>query len=431
MKRVLIIAYYYPPLADVGAKRTVRFVTHMNKYGWKPHVLTIKNPDRNYCIVGNETEPKGVKVTRALSLLNTTYSIGKLNGALYRIGKTIRILKPKHPLQEYFCIPDPLPGWLLMACWHGKRLLYKDRFDLIYASVKPLGAGIVARKLSRKTGIPFIVDARDPLSPKILAHREPRTFRERFLCKSENKIIRDCNKFVVTTKTTKDAYEKTYPNFNDKFRLVYNGFDYVSTSNTPNHNMEKFNIIYLGNYYHYDLEPAPFFRALRELMDEDKTVRDNVVFRYLGADEQWIQEVAERFELQNVVKPTGMKNRDEMMDYVRSSDLFFIRNPYATNIGAKLFEGLAVHIPILSTYTHPEIEFLIKKYAHSYTILQNESVEDLKKALKEHYYLNNRETLRPFNQTFLNDFSGQKLTGELCKIFNETFEQYHKRSNNL
>lgn len=40
MKRVLMIAYHFPPLAgSSGIQRTLRFVQHLPKFGWEPLVL--------------------------------------------------------------------------------------------------------------------------------------------------------------------------------------------------------------------------------------------------------------------------------------------------------------------------------------------------------------------------------------------------------
>ena len=41
MKRVLMIAYHFPPLAgSSGIQRTLRFMRHLPEFGWEPLVLT-------------------------------------------------------------------------------------------------------------------------------------------------------------------------------------------------------------------------------------------------------------------------------------------------------------------------------------------------------------------------------------------------------
>ncbi len=44
MKKVLMIAYDYPPLGDGGVFRTLKFTKYLPKFGFQPYVLTVKNP---------------------------------------------------------------------------------------------------------------------------------------------------------------------------------------------------------------------------------------------------------------------------------------------------------------------------------------------------------------------------------------------------
>ena len=43
MKKVLIIAYWFPPLIDSGIQRTVKMVKYLPSFGWNPVVLTAKH----------------------------------------------------------------------------------------------------------------------------------------------------------------------------------------------------------------------------------------------------------------------------------------------------------------------------------------------------------------------------------------------------
>src|SRR5688572_26516420 len=43
-KKVLIIAYYWPPSGGSGVQRWLKFVKYLPQYGWEPHVFTPENP---------------------------------------------------------------------------------------------------------------------------------------------------------------------------------------------------------------------------------------------------------------------------------------------------------------------------------------------------------------------------------------------------
>ena len=44
MKRVLIIAYYWPPSAGSGVQRWLKFTKYLPEFGWQPVVFTPDNP---------------------------------------------------------------------------------------------------------------------------------------------------------------------------------------------------------------------------------------------------------------------------------------------------------------------------------------------------------------------------------------------------
>jgi hypothetical protein len=70
MKRVLMIAYHFPPLAgSSGIQRSLRFVQQLPQFGWQPLVLTAH--ERAYEHVSDdllEQIPSGTVVRRAFAL---------------------------------------------------------------------------------------------------------------------------------------------------------------------------------------------------------------------------------------------------------------------------------------------------------------------------------------------------------------------------
>ena len=66
MFKVLVIAYYFPPMGLSGVQRTLKFVKYMKKYGWEPVVLTAA--DTGYFAhdpyLLKEAENTGIKIYR-------------------------------------------------------------------------------------------------------------------------------------------------------------------------------------------------------------------------------------------------------------------------------------------------------------------------------------------------------------------------------
>ncbi|HUK55075.1 MAG TPA: hypothetical protein VLY20_00255, partial [Nitrospiria bacterium] len=90
-RNILMLCYYYPPLTDVGAKRSVSFSKYFKKFGWNPWVLSVKNPDRAYCSIGDDGPPPGIPTEYSYSIINLFRLIGRLNGVLLKALGLIRI----------------------------------------------------------------------------------------------------------------------------------------------------------------------------------------------------------------------------------------------------------------------------------------------------------------------------------------------------
>ena len=45
LKKVLVISYYWPPSGGPGVQRVLKICKYLNKFGWEPIVLTVKDGD--------------------------------------------------------------------------------------------------------------------------------------------------------------------------------------------------------------------------------------------------------------------------------------------------------------------------------------------------------------------------------------------------
>jgi hypothetical protein len=65
MKKILMIAYYYPPKGGAGVQRTVKFANYLAKYGYEVHVLTVKEDKKGLIDTSLSTEiSNGVYIHR-------------------------------------------------------------------------------------------------------------------------------------------------------------------------------------------------------------------------------------------------------------------------------------------------------------------------------------------------------------------------------
>ena len=66
--------------------------------------------------------------------------------------------------------PDPQVGWMPFALQAGRSAVRERAFDAIVSSSSPITSHLVARRVSRRAGVPWVAEFRDPWSELLPAH---------------------------------------------------------------------------------------------------------------------------------------------------------------------------------------------------------------------------------------------------------------------
>lgn len=166
MKRVLFIAYLYPPIANSGTRRSIEFVNHLPDHGWQPTVLTLAHPDqapdRHDPALLEEIRP-GTEVLRApLASRLWAERLARLAPGAWsdrvRDGLEWR-------LRRWWAVPDEMAAWLGPAVRLAVQAHRRQPFDLVHATGSPWTSFLVAQAVAQATGRPYVLDYRDPWTP--------------------------------------------------------------------------------------------------------------------------------------------------------------------------------------------------------------------------------------------------------------------------
>jgi glycosyltransferase involved in cell wall biosynthesis len=419
MKKILMISYYYPPLADVGGLRALGFSRYLPELGWEPYVLSVKNPDRNSTIPGGDPVPEGVRAYYTRSVFHLSWITGKANGLLSRILKLFGI-KLEHPLiKDLVCIPDEYIGWIPLTFLKGLRLIRKHRIDVIYVSCKPFSSSIIGMLLKLATRKPLVVDFRDPVSPDYALSGDPYYVKFpvfRLIARIEETVLRRADKLLLTTRETQEQYDSFFPFIKGRTAVIYNGFfdDLISSPGEP---FQKFTIVYSGNFYNLLIPIDPFFKAMRQLTAAEPGLKGRIEFLYVGARERWLQAMIDRYELHDVVRVLGRVSREESIATMGRASLLLLRI-VPGKITTKLFEGLAAGPPLLALINQGEAADIIREYAlSSYYIVKPYSAAEIEAAIKDAYGKWTDGTLaRGRNMKFHEDFDKRTLTARFASV---------------
>lgn len=341
MKKVLVIAYHYPPLGGGGVFRTLKFTKYLPEFGFQPYVLTVKNP------MYRTKDPTLLREIPAVAKVYRTFSFE------HRILRAPRLL---HLNLKWFHIPDENTGWFPFAARQGKKIIEKENIDIIYATAPIKTSLLIGCWLKKKTGKPLVVDYRDPWTQNVFI-KYPTKLHRRIEEKMEKLVLATADHVIVTTEPMRLKLVEKYPFIKGKIETITNGFDPDDFDGlTRRDSKEKFIITYTG--YLYGLRTGKyFFTALKELLEEKTGMQSKIQVLFAGPPSRQASHFIEELGLQNVVKLLGYKSHRETLQLMVNSDVLLLiiaaEESYDKKTGplmvpGKIFEYFGAKRPILA-----------------------------------------------------------------------------------
>lgn len=182
MKKLLILAYDFPPYVSVGGLRPYAWYRYLKEYGVEPIVVTRQwgnkyGNELDYIAPG-ESDETIVETTEYGTIIRSPYKPNLANRIMLKYGRTKFSLIRKmvtawYEFMQFFFFVGPKSGLYRGA----KEYLKHNKVDAIIATVDPYVLLRYASILSYKFRVPWIADYRDPWVEK----RNRASFLVRFL----------------------------------------------------------------------------------------------------------------------------------------------------------------------------------------------------------------------------------------------------------
>ncbi len=155
--KALIFAYYFPPCAGPGVRRSVRFVSGLRQHGIEPIVVTARE---NIYELSDEYGVDRAGLDELPSDLRIERTEG---GTLFR---TRRLLMKSKLMRAAQALAYPLfwerqAPWVPSAIARGVKLIREIKPDVIYTSTGPFCTNLIGWALHEWTGVPWVTDYRD------------------------------------------------------------------------------------------------------------------------------------------------------------------------------------------------------------------------------------------------------------------------------
>ncbi len=336
MKKVLIVAYYFPPSGGPGVQRVLKYVQYLREFGWEPVVLTVRDgnfPARDESLL--REIPEGVKVIRTDIFEPYDYYrklTGKKQGAAIDVN-TIRKEGAKLPMSERvaefiratFFIPDARIGWYSHAIRAGMEAIEREGISAIYSSSPPYTCALIARGLKRKTGLPWVAGFRDPWTGFI-------TTPDRWALPAkvdrmlEHAVFKESDAVEVAwLGIIKDAIRK-YPSLDaGKFHHLPNGFDSHDFPNVDpaSRTDGRFTVTYTGSMYGRR-NPDAFLTAVEQLATRGEIDPAKIRLRFIGRFGEEILETFRQSPLGSAIEVVGYMPHRQSIEQLLLSDALLL-----------------------------------------------------------------------------------------------------------
>lgn len=429
MKKVLIVTYYWPPAGGAGVQRVLKFVKYLPEFGWKPYVLTVQHPDApvyDESLAGDIPNEAVIIKTKSLEPFSF-YKKFTGKKPTDTIPNDVLIPKKNISLREKFArwvranifIPDAKIGWIPFAVKQGKKIIEKEKIDLIFSSAPPPTVAIIGRKLAEATKVKWVADFRDPWL-EIVYYQSLKRSRLAVVIDSrlEKKTISSADAIVTISEDIVNLFRKKIGE--KKYFIIPNGYDETDFVKVKNPKNEKFTMAYTGSVSK-DRVPYPLFAALSKFKEEGI---EDLHYRFAGRFAPEFHEEIERRGLEKYFELMPFVPHNESTKILLHSDvLLLVIDNVPDNKGfltGKMFEYLGCKKPIFAIGPLDGDANKILRQTDSGKMIDYKDEEGAYKLLKE-FYENWKENKQPF--TFKSEeYSRKEITKELTKVFEETLK---------
>ena len=338
MKRILMIAFHFPPLAgSSGIQRTISFARYLPRSGWEPLILTA-NP-RAYERVSDDQlkdVPPGTVVERAFAIDSSRHIA----------------VKGRYP--AFAARPDRWVSWWFGAVPRGLAMIRKYRPDAIWSTYPIATAHMVGHTLHRLSGLPWVADFRDPMAQEGYP-TDPKTWKK--FRHIEERALQRASFSVFAAPGAGRLYRKRYPDIpDDRLAVIENGYDEdnfapLDTSDRSPLLPGMFTLVHSGIVYPSERDPTELFRALRQLLDAGRlSPRELRIRLRASAHEGMLAKLIDDFGVKELVElAPPIPYRQALLEMMRADGLLLLQASNCNDqIPAKAYEYLRCRRPIIA-----------------------------------------------------------------------------------
>ena len=341
-RRILLVAYFYPPSRDTGILRPAAMAKWLRRLGHEVTVLTTSA----YGELPDDAAQGVVRTADAQRLrarLAGRESIGAMFDEPTYSGRP-------HPLSKVL-VPEALvAAWMPFARSRALRLRRERGFDCVITTSPPESVHAIGVALQRR-GLPWVADIRDAWTFESLRPTYPTNAQRRLDGWLERRWLGRADAVVCVSRPAAEDLRRR--GIADPL-LVANGWDPESPAPAPGPSglLDPYrrSIVYTGRFGSYGRDPRPLVAGLAELARSDREAAAQLELVIAGPLTNEERRLFETDVSPARIVLAGSVERERALALQREADaLLLLAQPTRSQLlNIKLFEYVASGSPILA-----------------------------------------------------------------------------------
>lgn len=424
LKKVLMLAYYFPPMGLSGVQRTAKFVKYLPEFGWKPIVLTI-NPTSYFAYDESllaELSHPAIEIVRTDTKDLTKVAATATGKRQFKMpsDQTQRFLSA---LSQLAFIPDNKIGWKKFAIEKASEILEREKdIEVIYSTAPPFSSHLIALELRAKYQLPTVLDFRDPWVENA-AHVYWTPFHRRKHEALEEYVLTRADKIITANRALKELFLKKYFGQlqHKDISIIWHGYDAEDfrKAQPDNRIQRKLRFVYSGRFFLSS--PEPFFRGLKAAIEKEPALRENVEAYFVGIFPKEYIRLAEKFELKDVIEARGYRPHLDAVAELLKGDVLWavlddVRGTEVVTHG-KLFEYVAARKTLFGIVPEGAArQFILEANG---VVAHPKQTSEIAQKILDLYTLWKQNALPVPTENFVQRFERRQLAGQLAKEFRQ------------
>ncbi|MEW4925417.1 glycosyltransferase family 4 protein [Algibacter sp. 2305UL17-15] len=422
-RKVLIIAYYWPPAGGPGVQRWLKFVKYLPEFNIEPIVFVPENA--NYPIIDTSLESEVSKDIEVIKFpINEPYKLAQFfsrkkantisRGIINENKKQSLVEKLMLFIRGNFFIPDARVGWVGPSTEFLLKYISENNIETIVTTGPPHSLHLIGLNLKRKLGVKWLADFRDPWTT-IGYHKQlklaPSSQKKH---KSlEKQVLATADQVIVTSFVTKKEFQQITK---QPIEVITNGYD--NEDSGPFEMDSKFTLSHIGSLLS-KRNPEILWKVLSELITENKDFQQDFQLNLVGFISENVLQTIKKNSLTDYINEIGYVSHSESVKYQKKSQVLLLIEIDSENtksiIPGKLFEYMVSNRPILAIGPKAsDVERIIKE-TNTGSYFNYQDSESLKKSILE-LYMNYKKGILKSHPIGLQKYHRKSLTKRLSQL---------------